>query len=471
MKNKNLFLIGSLLMVVFTTILTISCNKKFDEPPTASQINLESDTSITNHLISVKELKSKHTMGNLDYITDNYIISVLVGSSDESGNFYKSLAVQDSTGGITILLDRSGLYTDYPVGRRLYIKCKGLYISDYSGYTIQLGAVDNTVPTNRKLTSIPSSLFDTYIVKGKLGNKLSPKIVTLAQLNAIGGLATAKIPLLDTLQSTLIQLNGVGLAATDVGLTYADTSASKNAASRNITDSNGTFGIVLYTTGYANFAGLIPPSGTGTLTGIFIPYYYSKNKTYGEIMVRDTSDVKFYSGVPLFSETFPNIKNSVIITSTSNNVWKNIAEIGGMSYKGYVSGTTRMASISGYVAGGNPSAVKSWMITQAINIPSTTVSPKLTFVSEDGYYSGATFEVLVSTDYDSSKVPSKSTWTTLPATIPTGDAKFTKPVASGSIDLSSYIGRTIYLAWRYTTTTSAQGGTGYEFGTVKVAGN
>lgn len=136
-----------------------------------------------------------------------------------------------------------------------------------------------------------------------------------------------------------------------------------------------------------------------------------------------------------------------------------------------MSGTTRLASISGFVAGGaSPAVIKSWMITQAITIPSSTNAPSLSFVSADGFYAGATFEVLVSTDYDGSSTPSNSTWTVLPATISSGHAKFTTPVPSGPVDLSNYIGKTIFLAWRYSTTTSTQGGTGYEFGTVKVVG-
>ncbi len=470
MKNKGLILTACSLMVLFAVVVTMSCNKKFDEPPAIPIVS--ADTSITNHVVSIKTLKSLHTIGGLEKITNNYVICAIVGGSDESGNLYKTITLQDSTGGITLTLDRSGLYNDYPVGRQLYIKCQSLYISDYN-HTIQLGVLDNTVPTNLKLTSIPSSLFDNYIVKGTLGNTVTPKIVTLDQLNTIAGLSASKIPSQDTLQSTLIQLNNVELATTDVGFVYSDTSAAKKSVSRNITDCIGTTGVVLYTSGYANFAGFTVPKGKGTLKGIFVPY-----KTTPELEVRDTSDVQLYGtrcgaaiATTLFSETFPGVTNKATITTTgSGNVWQNIAEVGGVSYTGYVSGSTHLASVSGYGAAGNPAVIASWLITQAIKIPSTTNSPTLSFTSEDGYYAGATFQVLVSTDYNGSSTPSTSTWTVLPATIPTGDAKYTSAVPSGSIDLSNYIGKSIYLAWRYTTTDASQTGTGYEFGNVKVLG-
>jgi hypothetical protein len=470
MRNKNLIVLGSLLMIFLSTIIIMSCNKKFDEPPVIQPVSV--DTSITNHLISIRALRAKHTIGNLEQITDSSVITGIVSGDDRNGNLYKEITLQDSTAGITILLDQSGLYASYPVGRQLYIKCHGLYISDASD-NIELGALNSTVPTNLAITAIPSPYFDNYIVKGTLGNTVTPKIVTLGDLNSIASLSAANIPTQDTLQSTLVQLDNVEIATTDIGLIYADTSAAKKSVSRNITDCIGTTGVVIYTSGYANFAGFAPPSGKGTFTAIYVPY-----KTTAELEVLDTSNVQLYGtrcgpavAKTLFSETFPGITNKATITTTgSSNVWKNIAEVGGVQYTGYVSGTTHYASISGYGASGNPADITSWLITQAISIPAGTNLPSLTFVSEDGYYAGATFQVLVSTNYNGGNTPSASTWTVLPATIPTGDAKYTTAVSSGSIDLSSYIGQTIYLAWRYTTTATSQTGTGYEFGNVQVIG-
>jgi len=472
MKNKGFILTISSIMVLLATIITMSCNKKFDEPQAIPDIL--PDTSVTNHIVSIKTLKSLHSIGGLEQIAKNYVINVLVSSSDESGNFYKAITVQDSTGGISVTLDRSGLYNDYPIGRRIYVKCQGLYISDY-GHTIQLGVLDNTIPNSPSLTSIPSSLFDNYIIKGIKNNTITPKIVTLAQLKAIAALSAAKIPSTDSLQSTLIQLNNVQLAPSDVGYIYSDTSAAKKSVSRNLTDCIGTTGVVMYTSGYSNFAGFPVPTGKGTLKGIFVPYG-SGTKSTAEIEVRDTSDVQLYGarcgaaiGTTIFSETFPNITTAPITTVGTDNIWQNIAELGGFSFVGYVTGTPHMASISGFVAGGGgPTIIKSWMITRKISIPATTNTAILNFVSADGYYAGATFQALVSTDYNGSSTPSTSNWTVLPATISSGHAKFTKAIASGDVDLSAYIGKEIYLAWRYSTTDISQVGTGYEFGSVQL---
>jgi len=172
----------------------------------------------------------------------------------------------------------------------------------------------------------------------------------------------------------------------------------------------------------------------------------------------------------LFSETFPGITNKAVITTTgSGNVWQNIAEVGGVSYIGFVSGSTHMAKVSAYGASGSPTVVTSWLITQAITIPASLTQVTLTFNTIDGYDNGATFGAYLSTNYNGSATPSKSTWTQLPATIPTGDAAaYGTSTPSGSIDLSAYIGKTIYLGWKYNGTQTLT--TTYEFGSVSVKG-
>ena len=466
MKNRSLIWILSSLMVLFATIITISCNKKFDEPPATPLVSV--DTSITNHVISIRALKKRHIIGGLERISDTVVITGIISGDDQSGNLYKQITIQDSTAGITLLLDRSGLFTDYPAGRRVYIKCIGLYISDYN-YNIQLGILNNTIPTSPSLGSIPSSMFDNFIVKGSLNNQLTPRIVTLPQLSALA--KSSNIPANDSLQGTLIQVNNVEFAASDVGLIYSDTSAAKRNVSRNITDcfSNTT---VIYSSGYASFAGFPLPTGEGTLKGIYIPY-----KTNTQIVVRDTSDVQFYGlrcgpavSTTLFSETFSGVTNKATITTTGSltNVWQNIAEVGGVSYVGYVSGTTHLASVSAFSVSSTQNVITSWMITNAIKIPATITSPYLSFSTIDGHDNGATFQVMVSTDYNGSTSPSNSHWTALPATIPSGDSGFGTSTPSGNVDLSAYIGKTIYIGWRYDGTNTKN--TTFEFGNVKVVG-
>ncbi len=107
-------------------------------------------------LISIKELKEHYSHlvladcdSSTDYndsevIVDDLVISGKVISSDESGNVYKSLFIQDGSfedgtrAAIELRLFASN-YTKYPIGSTVYVKLQGLSIGDYRGM-LSIGA-------------------------------------------------------------------------------------------------------------------------------------------------------------------------------------------------------------------------------------------------------------------------------------------------------------------------------------------
>src|SRR5215470_13874812 len=91
-------------------LVTIACNKKFDEPPAYIPPNYAAD-------LSIAELKGMHTIGKFEQINVDKTISGIVIADDESGQFYKTIVIKDSTGGISVKLDGYDLYTKYPIGR------------------------------------------------------------------------------------------------------------------------------------------------------------------------------------------------------------------------------------------------------------------------------------------------------------------------------------------------------------------
>jgi hypothetical protein len=266
MKNKLI------LLVTFSLCLILefnSCHKKFDEPP----FFVQPDITVTT---SIKALKAMHSMGAYEKITTDIIISGIVVGDDKNGNLYKQICIQDSTAGITINVGGSNLYVDYPIGRRVFIKCKGLYLSD-DNRMIELGMIDNTIPGNPSLSPIPIALADSFLIKGNTGNAVIPKSISINQFH-------------DSLQSMLIQIkDSVQFIATDTGLTYADVSASKASVNRTVSDCSGNKAIV-YTSGYSNFAGIKTPSGKGVLTALYFVY-----KTTPELILRDTVDARLNS--------------------------------------------------------------------------------------------------------------------------------------------------------------------------------
>jgi hypothetical protein len=172
-----------------------------------------------------------------------------------------------------VRLDGTNLYTQYPVGRRIYIKLKDLYIGDYARLIQIGGGIDNSDPARPDLMPLAPGLFDKYIVKGRTGNTVTPKVVTVAQLA-------------DSLQSMLIQLNNMEFQPSDTSATYADavTRASRNLTVRSCSGSS----IIIRSSGYSNFAGVNVPNGNGTLLAIYTIFNATK-----QLVIRDTSDVQF----------------------------------------------------------------------------------------------------------------------------------------------------------------------------------
>ena len=197
-------------------------------------------------------------------------ISGIVNADDRSGNYYKQISIQDTSGGITIRMDGNNLYTDYPVGRRVYVKLKGLFLGDYNGL-IQLGGSSDAAGTN--VNPIASNLFGSYVLKGSTGNTITPRVVTVATLD-------------NSLQSMLIQLDNAEFVAADTNKTYAD-AVNQQSANRNVRQCTGS-NIIVRTSGFANFAGINVPNGNGTLLAIYTTFGSTK-----QLIIRDTSDVRF----------------------------------------------------------------------------------------------------------------------------------------------------------------------------------
>jgi hypothetical protein len=428
-KFLNLSCVVALLMSL--AFILNSCKKDFDSPPGPSDPNIVANTSIA-------ALKALHTTGGAyDIITTDRIISGVVVANDKSGNMYKQLFIQDSTGGLQILLDASSLYGTYPVGRRIFIMCKDLCISDYNG-TMELG-VKASVSGVSSVEAIPGSLISKYVIAGSINNPVVPKIVTIAQLGT---------GMQDKYIGSLIQLDN--FAFTNLNVTYSDTSVYKSTTNRDVKNcpADGNSTIIIRTSAYSNFAGQKVAQGRGSLLAIYTVFGNTK-----QLVIRDTTDVQFSNqyacalppGTLLF-EDFESIgANNLPLTISG---WKNIGEVGAVSYQNAVFGPVKCAKISAFSTGA--ATVSSWFISPTVNLTGAT-APKLTFMNAAGYLVGATsFKVMISTNYSGNNTPSTATWTQLPATLATAPGTgYSTFVPSGVISLSAYIGQNVSIAFKY----------------------
>ncbi len=410
--------------ISFIFFVSLSCHKNFDEPPQYFGPDIKSN-------LSIRDLRSMHFIGSFEKILDEFIIEGVVIANDKTDNFYKTLIIQDSTAGITIRLDGFGLYNIYPIGAKIFIKLKNLWLGDYAKM-VQLGAgVDRSDPLFSELLAIPQPLFDRFIIQTNTQKIIEPKPVTMDQLA-------------DSLQSCLIKLSGVEFAVADTGKSYGD--VFNKLSTNNIIKSCGIGNLYLRTSGFASFAATKTPRGNGSVTAVYSVFNSEK-----QLMIRDTSDIQMKdlrcsgSGAKvLLYEDFESIQTNKDLTIGS---WKNISETGGKYFQGKIANNNKYAEIGALTA--NQSIIVSWLISPPINFNNST-NEKLSFQTKDGYDNGGVLQVYASTNYDGGNTPWKAKWVLLKADIAKGSlAGFrTDWLSSSSINLQSITG-TVYIGFRY----------------------
>lgn len=253
-------LITAILALLLVTGLSSCLKDNYDAPPVGGK-----DPNVTVNFF-IDALKARYTGTTPYYINEDLIISAIVTADDKSGNFYKQIIIQDSTGAIALLLEGSNIYNDYPIGRKIFIKLRGLYLTQYKGIFQVAGAILPDGSTN----GIPTALYDKFILKGTYPHVVEPKVLTITQLNQLN----------PANQNLLIKLENVEFETQDAGKTFAD-GYGKSSLSRTVKGCSGG-SIETYNSGYALWANSLTPTGRGTLVGIISQY-----NTSPQLLLRD----------------------------------------------------------------------------------------------------------------------------------------------------------------------------------------
>ncbi len=396
-------LLGSLFMS--------SCKKKFDLPPmkdipVSGYITID---SIYKKFIDYYQ-NSMPSPTKLFRFNTDVNLECLVTADETSGNIYKTVYVQDATGGLTIKLLNSG---GLAAGDKIRINLNGIALDNY-GNTVQLDSID---------------IYD-HVAKISSGNIVTPIKLTMNQAQSTGAGSFLQY------QSRLITLDSVEFIGVNKGVVYAD-AVGKYALDRFITNAAGN-AIDVRTSGYSKFAGYLTPCGKGSITAILTEY----NGT-PQLTIRDVKEVKMTNdGCPYVAKGFDGEPSVLYGGWSMENVigttkWT-IDEYSGQIY-GY---------ISNYANSSNQ-LCETWLISPSMNLIGAP-SPKLTFQSAFNY-SGPALQVLVSTNYNSGN-PNLATWTPLPATLSGGSWNW---VPSGNVSLTSYISSNTRIAFKYSGTATS----------------
>ncbi|MFI5218102.1 MAG: DUF5689 domain-containing protein [Bacteroidia bacterium] len=418
MKLKNI------VSIIFAATLFNSCVKdEFDTPPSGGQ-----DPVVSGDKISIADLKALYAGSQVQ--ADVYIVGTVI-ADDRSGNFYKELVLQDSTSGISILLDLSDYYTKYPIGRRVFVKCKGLYMDDYYGL-IQLGGY---IQTDGSLGRIPQSLISQYILPGSYYHYVTPQKVHINDLNS-------------GMQNKLIMLDSLEFACSSAGVTFAD-AVNQEDVNLDLQDcSNNT--VLIRSSGFANFATTITPGGNGSIVAVCQIY-----QTDVQLKIRELTDISMEKArcdgtaninIPhtFLDEDFESQNDNQDISICG---WKNIYKQGNRKWLGKYYGGNTYAQATSF--GATTPLIEEWLITPPLDL---SVADTLTFLSESSFYIHPGLSVWISTDFDGGNI-NTATWTQLTATLAGSTPNVWIP--SGSVPLTSFSG-TGYILFKYTGNSTTQ---------------
>lgn len=243
------------------------CDDDFDRPPViVPEATIEANTTIL-------ELKEQYWQGTTsDFLTtigttdtgDHVIIGGRVVSSDEDGNIYQRIVLEDETSSIFVRIYSTKLFESYQYGQEVRIDVTGLLIGTYRGL-MMIG-----VDYNGSIGGMDLNVFQQRAQVNGLPDKAAiPQYVTT--ISDIKSYLTDQTQLM-TWQSRLITLENVEFVGG--GSEMFGTPGAANYTTRQLKDAEGNT-LDISTSNKCEFVNLLMPKGTGTVNAILS--YYGSN--------------------------------------------------------------------------------------------------------------------------------------------------------------------------------------------------
>ena len=428
MKPIFNFLFFSITIVILFT----SCvNEAVDVPRLTCT---QSDLTVNRTVAEVRE--------NANAIVTQYqyddIIEAYVVSSDESGNFFKSISFQTLATattpaiGFSVPVDASNLYIDYRLGNKVYIKLKDQY-TDISFGGMRIGSI------------FVNSYNEGGV--GRLSQNDYKKVLNASCKNVKEELLIKTISMQELLNdsnlNTLVELSDVQFTADAIGRHYfEETNNVGGATNWGLMDKLGNQ-LYFRTSSFADFSSSLVPNGSGKVRGVLTKY-----GTDYQLLPRSEKDVVI-TGIrtaPFFSEDFETVINK---SNLSIPGWANIVQKGALFWKGTVYSGNGYAEFN--ISGAKVVSNVAWLISPKIDMDKHT-NEVLTFRSAQHHLDVDSplnsLEVYVSTNFDGLNVAT-ATWIPVLAKLPKQATPWYQFIGSGAIDLSSYKGK-INIAFKYT---------------------
>ena len=436
MKKINLNKIAVLLvsLVVLTGCVE---DDNFDVPSTIEGISEYPNTDAEFNTLS-GVLGAFGSNGNEAYtyeaasetVSEKYTVGYVV-SSDEGGNFYKQLVIQDApenpTAAIVVQVDKNPLFTQYEFGRKVYVKLNGLTVGESNG-VLQLGRLNGD-----QIDEIASTLVPNHIIRTSEVATIVPKEITISQFS-------------DALESQYIRLNNMQFNSNLVvgnTTTFASETNDSFDGERLLESCETGSSVILSTSTFSDFKGLPLPANRGSIDGVLTRDYFDDFYT---IYINTPEAINFDNDLrcdPLFEDDFSagNLDKWTPYNVTGTQEW----------YYNTFGNPDDSATMSGFSGGAQTN--EDWLISLPIDL-SNTPSAFLTFQTVKRY-NGNDIEVFYATDYNGGDPTTDGTWVALSPTLDTNTGSWSSWTDSGSLDLSAAAGGNVFIAFKYTSTSSS----------------
>ena len=460
------FKINIILALLFSVLGFVSCiqddnfntpNLSFQEPEISAN-QLRTLSSLAGDLAQEQD-----NGGTLDYTdqsttvsytfneNDEYISGYVI-SSDEAGNYFEELIIQDNyenpTIGIKLLIDINPLFTKYEVGRKVFIKINGLSVGISNG-VLAIGALNGT-----RLDQIPSSS-ETQIIQ---------------RSNEVAVVMPLTLPILEFSSdktNIMIRLTDVQFNRDEVinnSFTFASEQFDEFNGERILESCTFDVSAILSTSTFSDFKGLNLPTGSGTMDAILTKNFFGE---VFNLSINTPEDIMFTNSercdptelscglavtigmTTLFEDDFEGQSTNTLI---SGNGWTNYIEVGSEGWEAYTqTGTNASQGISARIGSGNSgdASTIAWLITPQIDLEAHN-NTTLNFQTSNSFSDSSTLKVLFSNDWDGTEnnIVFANWGIVSDAYITQNDDFFGQWFESGNVDLSCESGQ-VHFAFKY----------------------
>ncbi|WP_373057372.1 DUF5689 domain-containing protein [Zunongwangia sp. H14] len=333
----------------------------------------ESEITVDGNLTGITAVKGNFNAETGEIYTfrdtDTYFEAYVV-SSDEGGNFYKELVLQDKpenpTAGIVILVDDNSLHDTFNFGRKVFVKLDGLSLW-YNNGVLQLG-----IQNRGDVVAIPNSLIDEHLIRSEITAEIVPLKLKITDFS-------------ENYKNLYVQVDHVqfnrNLVRDEHIFSFASENIDEYDGTRQLESCESGSTTTLSTSSFADFKSLLLPQESGSVKAVLSRDFYDDfyvlvlNSPEGLDFSGERCDPEFFKCAGniaegpevIFSEDFTEVTT---LTALASRGWRNVNVSGGSEkFKPGTRNGNRYFRISAYNTTEN--LLEAWLVTPGIELDST----------------------------------------------------------------------------------------------------